>query len=577
MDCEDVVALIDEIRRLGSELDDVETKAAQGGLPARIYRSLSALSNRRGGGVILLGVDEEQRFAVVGVADVARLQQELASVASEMRPPLRLDFNVCEVEGQRVVAVTVPECPPDQKPCYWGRSRLEEGAYVRVGTTNRQMTVNEIRRLWASYRDDVDVEVVPNASPEDLDWRRVEAYRAQVLRRDPESAAAEQTPEQLLLGIHCLARDVGVLRPTLAGLLFFGRTPQYYCPRFIVTITQYTGTEVGQEIIHGRPYLFDTEAQGPIPAMIDKAERTALGLIKRRAYFDGLTRREVPEYPEFAIREAIRNAVAHRDYTARGSHVDVRLFADRLEVRNPGGLFGDLTVETLDEAPPSTRNPIIMRVLQDLGYVEQRGTGIRRMIAEMRQANLEPPHFKDAGTYFVVTLKNHTLLDEETLAWLNQFASYPLSDRQRLALAYLRVNVQMTNADYRRLHHGAVETVEATRELRGLVETGLVEMHGIRRWAYYTLSEEVPAQLQPPLPLAMSGEEKILDYVREYGSIRNAECRELLGLGDDHERARYILGKLVATGELTPIGHKRGTRYVLPNDNISGSYPESSG
>ena len=105
MDCEDVVALIDEIRRLGSELDDVETKAAQGGLPARIYRSLSALSNRRGGGVILLGVDEEQRFAVVGVADVARLQQELASVASEMRPPLRLDFNVCEVEGRRVVAV----------------------------------------------------------------------------------------------------------------------------------------------------------------------------------------------------------------------------------------------------------------------------------------------------------------------------------------------------------------------------------------------------------------------------------------------------------------------------------------
>jgi predicted HTH transcriptional regulator len=87
-------------------------------------------------------------------------------------------------------------------------------------------------------------------------------------------------------------------------------------------------------------------------------------------------------------------------------------------------------------------------VLQDLGYVEQRGTGIRRMIAEMHQANLEPPHFKDAGTYFVVALKNHTLLDEKTLAWLNQFASYPLSDRQRLVLAYLRVNVQMTNADY---------------------------------------------------------------------------------------------------------------------------------
>lgn len=563
MDCEDVVALLDEIRHLGSEMDDVEAKAAQGGLPARIYRSLSALSNRRGGGVILFGVGEEQRFAVLGVPDIARLQQELASVASEMRPPLRLDFDVCEVEGQRLVAVTVPECPPDQKPCYWGSSRLEEGAYVRVGTTNRRMTVNEIRRLWASYRDDVDAEVAPDASPEDLDWRRVESYRAQVLRRDPESAAAEQTPEQLLLGVHCLARDGDVLRPTLAGLLLFGRNPQYYCPRFIITITQYTGTEVGQEIIHGRPYLFDAEAQGPIPAMIDKAERTALGLIKRRAYFDGLTRQEVPDYPEFAIREAIRNTVAHRDYTARGSHIDVRLFADRLEVRNPGGLFGDLTVETLDEAPPSTRNPNIMRVLQDLGYVEQRGTGIRRMIAEMRQANLEPPHFKDGGTYFVVTLKNHTLLDEETLAWLSQFASYPLSDRQRLALAYLRMNVQMTNADYRRLHHGAVETVEATRELRGLVETGLLEMHGTRRWAYYTLSEQVPAQVQPPLPLAMSDEERILAYVQEHGSITNLESRELLGIESRH-RVTRLLGKLVDTGQVQQAGTGKGTRYELP-------------
>jgi ATP-dependent DNA helicase RecG len=204
-----------------------------------------------------------------------------------------------------------------------------------------------------------------------------------------------------------------------------------------------------------------------------------------------------------------------------------------------------------------------MRVLQDLGYVEQRGTGIRRMIAEMRQANLQPPHFKDAGTYFVVTLKNHTLLDEETLAWLNQFASYPLNDRQRLALAYLRVNVQMTNADYRRLHHGAVETVEATRELRGLVETGLVEMHGTRRWAHYTLSEEVLPRVQPPLPLAMSDEERILAYVQEHGSITNLECRELLGLGDDERRVRYVLSKMVEQGLIRKVGTRRWTRYVL--------------
>jgi len=156
MECQDVTALIDEIRYLGSELDDVEAKTAHGGLPQRIYRSLSALSNRRGGGVILLGVDEAQQFAVVGVPDVAGLQADLSSVASEMRPPLRLTFDVCQIEGETVVAVTVPECPANQKPCYWERAGLEGGAYVRVGNTNRRMTQNEIRRLWLSQRGDVE-------------------------------------------------------------------------------------------------------------------------------------------------------------------------------------------------------------------------------------------------------------------------------------------------------------------------------------------------------------------------------------------------------------------------------------
>ena len=132
-----------------------------------------------------------------------------------------------------------------------------------------------------------------------------------------------------------------------------------------------------------------------------------------------------------------------------------------------------------------------------------------------------------------------------------------------MALAYLRVNVQMTNADYRRLHHGAVETVEATRELRGLVETGLVEMHGIRRWAYYTLSEEVLPRVQPPLPLAMSDEERILAYVEQHGSINNAECRELLGIGS-YKKAGALLQKLRDAGKLRQIGTKRWARYELP-------------
>ncbi len=116
---------------------------------------------------------------------------------------------------------------------------------------------------------------------------------------------------------------------------------------------------------------------------------------------------------------------------------------------------------------------------------------------------------------------------------------------------------------YRRLHHGAVETVEATRELRGLVETGLVEMHGTRRWAYYTLSEATPRRVQLALLEAMSDEEKILTYVREHGLITNAQCRALLGI-DSRHRVTRLLGKLARTGQIEQVGTGKGTRYELP-------------
>jgi len=97
----------------------------------------------------------------------------------------------------------------------------------------------------------------------------------------------------------------------------------------------------------------------------------------------------------------------------------------------------------------------------------------------------------------------------------------------------------MTNSDYRRLNN--TTTVEATRELRGLVDPGLIEMHGTRRWAYYTMNVPMRPHEAPP----MSDEERVLAYLREHGAITNSECRELLGLGDDERRARYVLSKMV--------------------------------
>jgi ATP-dependent DNA helicase RecG len=298
--------------------------------------------------------------------------------------------------------------------------------------------------------------------------------------------------------------------------------------------------------------------EGPIPEMIKQAETYVLGAMRKAVLIDGVFRREIRKYPREALREALANAIAHRDYSAyvRGSYVQIRMFADRLEIQSPGGLFGNITVENLEEEH-STRNARFMRMMEDMHVVENRGSGIRAMLQATREANLEPPRFDDRRTSFLVTFRNHTLMNPRAIAWLNQFATVQLNDRQRLALVYLRQHEFITNADYRRLNR--VDAVIAGQELRGLVQSGLIDQHGASRGTSYTLQlpRESPDQKTP-----LTDEERILAYVREHGTINNTEYRTLLSI--DLHRASYLLKKLAAEGVLKREGERRWTNYRLP-------------
>ena len=183
-----------------------------------------------------------------------------------------------------------------------------------------------------------------------------------------------------------------------------------------------------------------------------------------------------------------------------------------------------MTEENL-EVEHSTRNRELMRLMEDVHLVENRGSGIKAMLEAVRQANLEPPRFEDKRSSFWVTFRNHTLMGPAAITWLNQFAGLALNDRQRLALVYLRNNERLANNDYQRLNR--VDALTAGRELRGLVQADLVEQQSAKRWTYYTL--KVARGLPTPAAPA-SDEEKFLAWVREKGSINNTECRKILGV-----------------------------------------------
>jgi ATP-dependent DNA helicase RecG len=457
------------------------------------------------------------------------------------------------------MAIEVRETPNAQKPCYDKNKGLRGngGAFLRAGGTDRAMTDYEIFGYISSRgQPRNDENVVEEAALTDLDDTALARYLDQLQADRPGTGYFSGPRDEVLTQLHVCAHAGAVLRPTLAGLLMFGKYPQEFFPQLRITFVQFYGTTEDEPAPGGARFLDNRAFEASIPEMVTRAEHYVMSAMRKAALIEGILRRDIPEYPQVALREAIVNAVAHRDYSSfvRGSTIDVKMFADRLEVRSPGGLHGNVTLDNIEEEH-STRNARLMRMMEDLHIVENRGSGIKAMLRALREANLEPPSFDDRRASFLVTFRNHTLMNPEAVRWLNQFATLPLNDRQRVALVYLRQHDRITNADYRRLNR--VDPLVAGQELRGLVEADLVEQDGVGRWTTYRLS--IARELPEP-ERRVTDEDRILAYVREKGSITNGECQVLLGV--QRNRAQYLLRKLRQANRLKAEGAGKWRKYL---------------
>jgi ATP-dependent DNA helicase RecG len=325
-----------------------------------------------------------------------------------------------------------------------------------------------------------DLRACPGATLDDLDPDRVEAYRRELGQRRPGSRLLREPPRELLLRLGALA-GVGGSRPTLTGILGFGRNPQRFYPSFTITFLHFAGTSTAQRNPEEPLFLDNREFRGTLVQMIDEARTAVLDKISKQALLDGFVRQDVLEYPEFAYREAIVNAVAHRDYELEGSHIQIRLFADRLEIQSPGGLGGNLTVENI-VYEQYTRNPHVMRLLEDHGYVERRGLGVDQMIQSMNEAGRQPPLFENRGSSFWVTLKSTA-----PSRYLPDLARLGLNDRQVQAIRHLQNRGRITNREYQTLFDVAERT--ALYDLQGLVKEGLAIPVSSGRGRYYILRD----------------------------------------------------------------------------------------
>ena len=281
-------------------------------------------------------------------------------------------------------------------PLSW--QRPVTGSCLRVGDGNRQMSQYEVHLFLESRgQPQHDLEIVEGRWA-DLDLGMLQGFLGRVRQRRPRLAGLSD--DELLRQLHVLDAQE---RVTLGGLLCFAKFPQQWFPAITITFVHYPGTQADQLGMRDERFLDNRRSDGPLPLALEDALKTVVHAMKKRSLIQGLLRQEIPEYPPEAVREALVNAVAHRDYSAlaRGSHVQIQMFQNRLEVQNPGGLFGPVNEDNLGEpGVQAARNQYLMQLLEDLGPAENRGTGIVTMMRATRQAQMSPPELEIAERTF---------------------------------------------------------------------------------------------------------------------------------------------------------------------------------
>ena len=326
MELADIVATL---RETGVEFEDIEVKRAAGGLPQSVAETMSAFANSRGG-TIILGLDERSGFSSVGVSDPVALRDAAAGVArAKLTPALARMVDTVSFEGATLVLVEIEPLPPAQRPCYVTSRGLYNGAYVRVGDGDQRLTPYEIDRLRENAgQPRWDEEAVPRATAADLDRIAVLRLIEAANRNSPRAFSGLSEPDALAhLGV--LVPHGGSLVPSLAGLLSVGAYPQQFFPQLMVSMAVYPNEDAGQPGPGGIRFLDSAAVSGTVPTMVIDTIQAAQRNLRRSSRVVGAGRDDHWEIEPEVIREAIVNALMHRDYSpqARGTQIQLELLS----------------------------------------------------------------------------------------------------------------------------------------------------------------------------------------------------------------------------------------------------------
>ena len=372
--------------------------------PRNLAEEVVAFANFRGG-KILLGVEDDG--TITGLQRDNPEEWVMQVIRDRIEPPIIPYYEEVKLEEGTVGIIEIVAGPT--KP-YSMTHHGHRYWYIRVGSTNRECTREEIIRLaQSSGQLNVDLQPVPGASIIDFDKQRMVQYFDKILNQDV--PAHEGNWITLLKNMDFLVQLEGKNIPSLGAMLLFGAQPKRLLPQAGIRVLAFHGNEPA-----GKP-LRDQIIKGPIVPLLDETEDDLIenGIIEQAL---ATMRDYVPEQEDVskgrsrergdlttAIREVIVNAIAHRDYSIAGRDITVNMFNNRIEVESPGSLPNTVTIDGLRQGIRYTRNQLLVNVMRDYNYIEHRGQGIsRKVIPCMERYNETEPGFEERNNAFIVSL-----------------------------------------------------------------------------------------------------------------------------------------------------------------------------
>lgn len=504
-----------------------------------IAENIAAFANADGG-TLLLGVNDDGTPSGHGYPEDV-VTEFLAVPNRRLRPAVPIRHQRLQLDGHEIIILDVG-IEPDAIMVDGNGFPYRAGDRV---IREPQEIINARKQAYRSVG--FEPRVQPDATLNDLDLELVQQFFAQSFHRS-------RPPTSILERLGLIHGKQGGYAISNAALLLFGRPPSTrWHPRAGIRLFRVDGNE-RQHGKHRNVTQLD-RIDPPLASAIPAAYRAAESQIRTSEKLHDLFFREMPEYPQFAWQEAIVNAVAHRDYNDAGREIEVWFFDDRLEVISPGDLVAPVTLEDIQQRRRShaSRNPLLVRVLVDVGIMREEGEGIPRIFDEMAESLLKAPEFSVERSQFLVTLRNEPQFSGPAAEWQGIVSQLEISLTQKRAL--LAYPDGFSNEQYRSLN--VENRDQAYREIQELVSKAiLMPADSPGRGAFYRPVEDLVRRTEwlrdRISPLAK--------FFEQHLRLTNADYRDLFDLAR-HAAARE-LARLVSEGVLVARGERRGAHYI---------------